>query len=136
MYGVAILGAGNIGGIRAIIIQRSTTARVKVVADVDRSRANHLAHSVGAVAKTDWRSALEDPSVDLAVVSTPTKFHAEAVESALIAGKHVLCEKPLARNLTEAEKVAEIAARHGLVLKTGFHPTAILSLLVLQTFAM
>jgi predicted dehydrogenase len=121
MYGVAILGAGNIGGIRATSIQRSTTARVKVVADVDRSRANQLAHSVGAVAKTDWRSALEDPGVDLAVVSTPTKFHAGAVESALRAGKHVLCEKPLARNLAEAETVQEIAARCRLVLKTGYN---------------
>ncbi len=135
MYGVAILGAGNIGGIRASSIQRSATARVKVVADVDRSRANQLAHSVGAVAKTDWRSALEDPGVDLVVVSTPTKFHSEAVESALRAGKHVLCEKPLARNLAEAEQVLEIAARRRLVLKTGFRPTANFSLHVLQTFA-
>ncbi len=121
MYGVAILGAGNIGGIRASSIQRSTTARVKVITDVDRSRANRLAYSVGAVARTDWRNALEDPCVDLAVVSTPTKFHAGAVESALMAGKHVLCEKPLARTLAEAEMLLEIAARHGLVLKTGYN---------------
>lgn len=121
MYGVAILGAGNIGGVRAQSIQRSAAARVQVVADVDPARAEQLARSIGAIAATDWRSALEVRGVDLAVVSTPTKFHAAAVESALVAGKHVLCEKPLARNLAEASRLSEIAARERRILKTGYN---------------
>jgi predicted dehydrogenase len=55
------------------------------------------------------------------VICTPTKFHAPAALAALRAGKHVLCEKPLARSSMEAEEVVEAAETRGLVLKTGFN---------------
>jgi predicted dehydrogenase len=121
MFEVAIIGAGNIGRIRARVIASCPESRVRVVADVDAARARDLAQSVGAEATTDWRAAVRAPEVDLVVVSTPTKFHAQAAISALAAGKHVLCEKPLARSVAEAEEMVAEAEARERVLKTGFN---------------
>jgi predicted dehydrogenase len=121
MLGVAIIGAGHVGRIRAGVIQRWPGARIRVVADVDKTHALELAEPAGAEATTDWRAAVQSPDVSIVVVSTPTKFHAEAAKSALQAGKHVLCEKPLARSVAEAQEVICAAAAAKRLLKTGFN---------------
>jgi predicted dehydrogenase len=61
--------------------------------------------------ETDWRRVLERDDVDLVDVCTPGDTHAEIAIAALEAGKHVLCEKPLANTVAEAEAMAEAAAR-------------------------
>ncbi len=53
-------------------------------------------------ASTDWRSVVEDPSIDIVDVCTPGSSHVEIAIAALEAGKHVLCEKPLANSVEEA----------------------------------
>jgi predicted dehydrogenase len=121
MLGVAIIGAGNVGGIRGRVIQNSPESRVRIVADIDPAHAHDLAASLQCEATTDWRRAIQSNEVDLVVVCTPTKFHAPATLAALRAGKHVLCEKPLARSSMEAEEVIETAEARRLVLKTGFN---------------
>jgi len=88
MHGIAIIGAGNVGRIRALEIQRSRNSRVVTVADTDLGRAEDLAKAVGAEAVTDWRRSLAGSGIDAAVVSTPTKFHTQAVITALRNGKH------------------------------------------------
>lgn len=121
MLKVAILGAGNVGRIRARVIQGRADCRVVMVVDVDQSRAHELARPLGAEASTDSTDAILSPNVDALVVSTPTKFHAEATRSALQNGKHVLCEKPLARSVAEAEEMVSAAECAQRVLKTGFN---------------
>jgi predicted dehydrogenase len=121
MLRAAIIGAGHVGTIRAHTIAKSSTARLCVVADADFSLAQRLSAAVGAKAMSDPRAAVVDPEVDVVVVATPTKFHLEFAISALQAGKHVLCEKPLGRSLDEAEEIAEAAQRSGKILKTGFN---------------
>lgn len=121
MLSVAVIGAGNIGKLRAQVIQRSRDSRVLVVADVDQTRAMTLATQIGVHGTSDWRTAVRDPQVDAVVVCTPTKFHGDATTQALQAGKHVLCEKPLARSVSEAEDIVETAETHRRVLKTGFN---------------
>src|SRR4051812_46818045 len=64
-----------------------------------------------ATTETDWRRLLERDDVDLVDVCTPGDTHAEIAIAALAAGKHVLCEKPLANTVAEAEAMAEAAAR-------------------------
>lgn len=120
-FQVAIVGAGNIGRLRAEIINRSPHSRVQLVADVDAERARNLAQIAGARATTNCESAVQDPSIDLVVVSTPTKFHAETSTMALSAGKHVLCEKPLARSVSEAREMISAAKTRSSLLKTGFN---------------
>ena len=60
---------------------------------------------------TDWRAAIERPDVQVVDICTPSASHPEIALAALAAGKHVLCEKPLANSLTEAEAMAQGAAQ-------------------------
>jgi len=72
---------------------------------------------------TDWRSLLERDDVDLVDVCSPGDTHAEIAVAALEAGKHVLCEKPLANSVEEAQvmvEAAEAAAAHGVRATVGF----------------
>src|SRR6187431_1067123 len=61
--------------------------------------------------ETDWRALIARPDVDLVDICTPGDTHAEIAIAALEAGKHVLCEKPLANTVAEAHAMAEAAAR-------------------------
>ena len=56
---------------------------------------------------SDWRSIINDPEIDLVDIATPNNLHAEIAIAALEAGKHVICEKPLARTVEEATKMYE-----------------------------
>jgi predicted dehydrogenase len=77
-----------------------------------------------AATETDWRALVKRDDVQLVDVCTPGDGHAEVAIAALEAGKHVLCEKPLANTLAEAEAMvaaAERAAEHGVRAMTGFN---------------
>jgi predicted dehydrogenase len=72
---------------------------------------------------TDWREAISSPDIDVIDICTPGDTHAEIAIAALEAGKHVLCEKPLANSVAEAERMTEAAERArgaGVVAMCGF----------------
>jgi predicted dehydrogenase len=66
-------------------------------------------------ASTDWREVVEDPSIDIVDINTPNDSHAEIAIAAARAGKHVLCEKPLALNVRQCERMLAEARRAGIV---------------------
>src|SRR3954465_8572754 len=83
-----------------------------VLAGRDAGRVAEAAERLGwAGTETDWRRVIERGDVALVDVCTPGNTHAEIAIAALEAGKHVLCEKPLANTVAEAEAMAEAAAR-------------------------
>jgi len=63
---------------------------------------------------------LEDPSIDVVHVLTPNKFHAEMTIAALESGKHVMCEKPMATNAQDAQKMVDAARKSGKKLTVAF----------------
>ncbi len=67
----------------------------------------------------DYRDVLADPQVDAVSIATPNAFHLEPTVDALKAGKHVLCEKPLAMNGDEARKMCRAAKQAGKILQVG-----------------
>jgi predicted dehydrogenase len=71
--------------------------------------------------ETDWRRVVERDDIDLIDVSTPGDTHAEIAIAALEAGKHVLCEKPLANTVAEAAAMTEAAAKSGRLAMVGFN---------------
>ncbi|WP_174517924.1 Gfo/Idh/MocA family protein [Lentzea aerocolonigenes] len=90
--------------------------------DADRTRAA-AEHLGWAEAVTDWKSVLDRDDVHVVDICTPGDTHAEIAVAALDAGKHVLCEKPMANNVTEAVAMAEAAeraARRGVRAMVGF----------------
>jgi predicted dehydrogenase len=77
-----------------------------------------------ATAETDWRALVERDDIDLVDICTPGDSHAEIALAALAAGKHVLCEKPLANTVAEAEamtRAAHLAGARGQVAMVGFN---------------
>jgi len=116
-----ILGTGAIAKTFAAELPFSETGRLVAVASRDSGRASDFASTVGKVtAHGDYDQLLKDPNVDAVYVSTPHPFHAEWATAALRAGKHVLCEKPLAMNLAEVEGLVEEASRQQRFLMEAF----------------
>ena len=97
-------------------------AEVGAVAARDRSRADAFASKHGIPKVHDSYAALvADPEIDAIYNPLPNGLHAEWTIAALEAGKHVLCEKPFTANAKEAEAVAAVAERTGLVVMEAFH---------------
>src|SRR5689334_5593473 len=90
----------------------------------DAGRVAAAASRMGwASTETDWRRLVERDDIDLVDVCTPGDSHAEIAIAALEAGKHVLCEKPLANTVEEAERMAaaaRTAATHGVYAMCGY----------------
>ncbi len=118
----ALIGCGDIGILRARALARAPGCRLVAAADTDVAKASNVASLVpGAVALTDWRDAVRREDVDAVIVSTPPSLHEEMTVTALEAGKHVLCEKPLARTPDECRAMVAAAQRTGKRLATGFN---------------
>jgi predicted dehydrogenase len=83
-----------------------------IVAGCDKADLERFAERWGwSEHTTDWKRAVTDDRIDLVDIGTPNNVHAEQAITALEAGKHVACEKPLANTLAAAEAMAEAAAR-------------------------
>ncbi len=103
--------------------------RVVSVAARDPLRALAFARAQGIPRSHEsYESLLADPEIDAVYVALPNGLHAGWTVRALVAGKHVLCEKPFTANAAEAEEVARVARDRGLVVSEGFayryHPLA------------
>jgi predicted dehydrogenase len=72
-------------------------------------------------ATADWREAVSDPAVDVVVILTPNHMHREMALEAIAAGKHVICEKPLAPSPDDASEMLAAAEAAGIVHQTGFN---------------
>jgi predicted dehydrogenase len=110
---VGVVGAGWVVQNRHLPgLAAAPGARVTEIWSRERARADHVAveFSIPTVVD-DWRSIVASPSVDAVVVATPPILHAPVSIAALDAGKHVLCQGRMARNLSEAHAMLEAAAR-------------------------
>jgi predicted dehydrogenase len=90
---------------------------VAAVADLDKARMEDVKRKSGAErGYTDPKELLSDPSVEVVAINTPPRFHEETVIEALRAGKHVLCEKPLAQSVEGCARIKEAQGGSGLVV--------------------
>jgi predicted dehydrogenase len=120
---LGVLGAARITPAAVVKPARSSNeVEVVAVAARDRARADAFAakHGIPRVAGS-YADLLADPGIDAVYNPLPNGLHAEWTIAALEAGKHVLCEKPFTSNATEAEQVAAVADRTGLVVMEAFH---------------
>jgi predicted dehydrogenase len=120
---VAIVGCGLIGNKRAKALSGSTLV---AAVDSNRARAEQLARTTpGCIAADNWQAVVDRPDVDVVVVATTNDQLAPVTQAAVAAGKHVLVEKPAARNADELQPVADAArkafAERGVVVKVGFN---------------
>jgi len=115
----AIIGCGRMGSRRAEAIKNHKEAELVCVVDSFKSKAEALGRKFCCPHYEDYRDALSCVDIDCVIVSTPNKFHRPISVKAMKMGKHVFCEKPLARNPEEALEMVEVASKSNVFLKTG-----------------
>jgi predicted dehydrogenase len=92
------------------------TPVMKTVCGRDANGARGLAEKFGwQNVETDWRKVVEDPDIDILDINTPNDSHAEIAIAAARAGKHILCEKPLALNVAECKAMVNAVNKAGVV---------------------
>jgi len=109
----AVFGTGFVGRVHLEGLRRLGYVQIYAIGEPQIEKANQLAAEFG-VEKThaDYRKILEDPAVDAVHVCTPNFMHFPIAKDALQAGKHVICEKPLATSVAEARQLVSIAAEN------------------------
>ncbi|MER6958525.1 Gfo/Idh/MocA family oxidoreductase [Streptomyces sp. NPDC000618] len=127
MVGYAFMGAAHSQGWRTAgrVFDLPRRPVLAVICGRDASAVRAAADRHGwAATETDWRAMIARDDVDLVDICTPGDSHAEIAVAALAAGKHVLCEKPLANTVEEAEtmaRAAETAYERGQLAMVGFN---------------
>ncbi|QTN36316.1 Gfo/Idh/MocA family protein [Cognatishimia activa] len=126
---VAVLGAsGWMGKVHTMAYQtfphflgsENGTAEVKILVEANPDAAADLAQRAPeARIVKDWKEAIADPEIDLIDICLPDSLHYEVAKAALLAGKHVYCEKPLADTAAEARELADIAKEKGVITRVG-----------------
>ncbi|GAA1010493.1 Gfo/Idh/MocA family protein [Streptomyces thermogriseus] len=127
MVGYAFMGAAHSQGWRTVgrVFDLPLRPVLAAICGRDGAAVRAAADRHGwAAAETDWRALVARDDIDLVDICTPGDSHAEIALAALAAGKHVLCEKPLANSVAEAEEMAraaEEAEKRGRLAMVGFN---------------
>ena len=121
---VGIIGCGGIAnGKHMPALKRVADCEMVAFCDVIEERAKKAAQDFGAEGAkvyTDYKELLKDGTIDVVHVCTPNRSHSFITVDALEAGKHVMCEKPMAINSAEAKKMLDAAKRTGKLLSIGY----------------
>jgi predicted dehydrogenase len=118
---IGIVGTGGMANAHAGDVARNRKTKLVAVADVNEEKARAFAekHGVSAVFSSQTE-LLAKADIDAIINVTPDAFHAPLTLEALSAGKHVLCEKPLATNAADARRMAKAAHKAGVVNLVNF----------------
>lgn len=117
-----VISTANIGRAAMIpALQRAANGELLAVASRDKEKAHEFAGRLGIPrAYGSYEALLDDPDIDAIYNPLPNSLHREWCVRAAEAGKHVLCEKPLALNAPEVEEMAAAAQQHGVLLMESF----------------
>jgi len=118
ILGMGVIGCGSIAQESHLpAIDRIASARLVAVADSDEPKAQLVSKKFRAERwYGDYRELLENEEVDAIDICTPTKYHAEIAVAAAQAGKHVLCEKPVALSLVQADRMISACSKNKVKL--------------------
>ncbi len=120
-FRVAFLGAGRIGQMHLHNLRTIAGVQVQVVADTSLAAAAHGATIVAAPRHTDDISAaIADPEVDVVMICTPTGSHPELIRQAVLAGKPVWCEKPVALTMPAVQQLSDLVDQHQVPVMIGY----------------
>lgn len=118
---VGVVGAG-IGSLHIQGYQRHPQAEVVAVCDIDEERAQQVAQEYGVHhVFSDYQQMLEKVELDAVSVCTPNALHAPVAIAAMEAGCHILCEKPLAHTLQDAERIQQTVHKTGVLFMMGMN---------------
>lgn len=116
---IAIIGCGMMGKNHAKLWQASGQAKIVAVFDAAAEARDAMAKDLGAVAYDTYQKAIDHEGIDAVSVCTPTPYHREITCYAAQRGRHILCEKPMAPSIEDADAMIDAAQRHGVHLTIG-----------------
>ncbi len=117
---LAVIGCGQWGQNHLRVFSSLPGCEVAMAVDVEADRLARLPQAhLPLRFEQDYRRALEDPSIDAVVIATPTGAHYPQARAALLAGKHVLCEKPLCQSAQEAAGLVNLSRVANCILMVG-----------------
>ena len=120
MKKIAIIGCGTIGNTHAAAFNGCEDAELVYAVDLIKAKAEAFAEKYNILnVETDYHKMLKDPEIDAVSVCLPNYLHCPVTIDALQAGKHVLCEKPIALNLEEAVSMRDEAKKQNLQCVIG-----------------
>ncbi len=115
-----IIGTGGIAAIHAAALQDAANAELVAVYDQVPERARQFAEKYHVRAIADFENFLADKSIEAVTIATPTGIHARVAVPAALAGKHILCEKPLDVTTGKADEIIAAAQNSGVILSSIF----------------
>src|SRR5580693_964945 len=119
---VAILGTGFMGRVHTEGLRRLGNVEVAGIAARTMDQARRFADELSIERATgDYREFLADPEIDAVHICTPNNLHFPMAKAALEAGKHVICEKPLATSVEDGTALVKLAKEKGLANCTFFN---------------
>ncbi len=126
---IGIIGNGFMGKAHAFAYRSALAAFpdipvpvLRMIADVSAESAAKAAHQYGFEKSSgDWRDLINDPTIDVVSITTPNTLHKEMALAAIVAGKHVHCEKPLSPTLRDSEEMMKAAEARGITTQVGFN---------------
>lgn len=128
MINAGIIGVGSFGEKRVAAIKSCAKGALIGLADANADRAMAVAKNFD-IQYYSVEDLLANEAINAVLICIPNKYHASVAVAALQAGKHILCEKPLARNVEEAQQIVDAARQNGKMMKTGANHRYFLSVM-------
>lgn len=119
-FNVGVIGCGNISGIHMDALSALPDVTLYAVCDIDENKAAKAAEKYNCKYYTDYREMLKDSSIDSIHICTPHYLHAPMAIDSMFAGKHVLCEKPIAITSEDAQEMIRVSGETGKKLEICF----------------
>lgn len=116
---IAIVGAGLIGKKRALSLPKDIN--LSIICDTDKKRAEKFANEFKCQNETNWKRVVSNPDICALIISTPNKYLSVIAREAVLAGKHVLIEKPGSRDLKGIEEIIKAHKKRKVVVMFGYN---------------
>ena len=117
---VGVIGFGQMGQVHAGIYNKLPGVKLTAVCEYNDDRRALAEETYGCKTYKDYKDMLTDPEIEAVSIVLPDNMHREAVEIAVANKKHILLEKPLAKELKDGEAMYEITKDYDKVFTTGF----------------
>ena len=120
MISIGVIGCGHWGPNHIRIFSQLPGSKVLMCADLDEKRLASMSALYPQIqAVKNYEDILKNPAIDAVIIAVPTNFHVKVTREALLAGKHVLCEKPLSLSAPECLELKELAQKQKKLLMVG-----------------
>jgi len=111
---------GYIGKVHLRNSQKIANADLEAVADVSKRALSEAKRAGAKKTYTDYEDLLKDPQIDAVIIGLPTHLHTDCATRAAENGKHIMLEKPIANNTSDAREIISTAQRHNVKLMVGY----------------